>query len=365
VTELVELLRELVAIDSTNPALDPEAPGEAEVASFVGRWCERAGLDVSVADAAPRRPNVVAVARGRGGGRTLILNGHTDTVRAGGPRSRAEAVLDGDRLYGRGSYDMKGALAAAMVATAAAAKRNLRGDVILTAVADEEVASVGTEAVVRSQQADAAIVAEPTEERLCVAHKGFVAFEIETRGVAAHGSRPDLGVDAIAHMGPVLVRLRELDDRLRATAGHPLLGTGSLHASLIEGGQEYSSYPGRCLLSGERRTLPGETVEQVEAEVAELLGDVDGEARVTFSRPPFEIDAGASIVDAVRRAAGVEEVAGVPFWADSALLGAAGIPTVLFGPRGGGAHAVEEWVELPSLERCAAVYEAVAADLCA
>jgi acetylornithine deacetylase len=365
VTELVELLRELVAVDSTNPGLDPDGAGEAEVASVVGRWCSRAGLEVSVEDAAPGRPNVVAVARGRGGGTSLILNAHTDTVRAGGPRGRAEAVLDGDRLYGRGSYDMKGALAAAMVATATAAKRNLRGDVILTAVADEEVASVGTEAVVRTQRADAAIVAEPTEERLCIAHKGFVAFEIETRGVAAHGSRPDLGVDAIAHMGPILVRLRELDERLRAAAGHPLLGTGSLHASLIEGGQEYSSYPERCLLSGERRTLPDEAVAQVEAEVAELLGGVDGEARVTFSRPAFEIDDGEPIVEAVRRAAGVEEVAGVPFWADSALLAAAGIPTVLFGPCGGGAHAVEEWVDLASLERCAAVYEAVAADLCA
>jgi acetylornithine deacetylase len=313
-----------------------------------------------VSEAAPGRPNVVAIARGSGG-RSLLLNAHTDTVGLGGPRGALDPVVEDGRLYGRGSYDMKGALAAAMLAASRA--RGLRGDVIVTAVADEEVASVGTEEVARHIRADAAIVCEPTEEQVCVSHKGFVAFELETRGVAAHGSRPDLGVDAIARMGPVLVRIDELDARLRSKPTHALLGSGSIHASLIEGGQEYSSYPERCVMRGERRTIPGETIAGVEAELAELLGDVDGSVRASFSRSPFEVDADEPLVELVLRHAG-GELAGAMFWADSALLAAAGIPTVLFGPRGAGAHAEEEWVEIASVERCADVYLAVAEELC-
>ena len=267
-SELAELARSLVAIDSVNPELVPGGAGEAEVAGAVGSWLERAGLDVTVEELAPGRPNVVGVARGTGGGRTLLLNAHTDTVGTAAMRHPGEARLEGGRLWGRGAYDMKGALAAIMVAGARAREARLRGDVVVAAVIDEEVASLGTTALVERHTADGAIVAEPTEELVCVAHKGFVAFEVETRGRAAHGSRPDLGVDAIARMGHVLVGIERLDAELRADPRHPLLGSGSIHASLIEGGQEYSSYPARCLLRGERRTIPGETREQVEAELA-------------------------------------------------------------------------------------------------
>ncbi len=211
-----------------------------------------------------------------------------------------EPRIEDGRLYGRGAYDMKGALAA--ILDAAAKVENLRGDVIVTAVADEELASIGTSAVLERVRADAAIVVEPTELELAVAHKGFVGFEIETHGVAAHGSRPHLGVDAIAKMGPVLVALKQLDERLQAGTRHPLVGPGSVHASLIEGGQEFSSYPARCLLSGERRTIPGETAEQVEAELRELAGEA--EVRLTVSREPFEVAADDPFVQLVGRVAG-------------------------------------------------------------
>jgi acetylornithine deacetylase len=361
---LVELLAELVRIDSVNPDLVEGAAGEAEIARFVAGWLEDAGLDVEVEEVAPGRFNTVGVARGSGGGRSLLLNAHLDTVGVAGMEAPFEPVVGGGRLHGRGSYDMKAGLAAIMSAGAEAARSGLRGDVIVTAVCDEEVASIGSARVAELHRADAAIVSEPTELRLAVAHKGFVAFEIETRGRAAHGSRPDLGVDAIAHMGPVLTRLAELDRVLRADPTHPLLGSGSLHASVIEGGQEYSSYPERCLLKGERRTVPGETVEQVEEEVRALLGDVDGTNRVVVARGPFETPEDYEIVALVSRHAGGPEIVGVPFWADSALFSAAGIPTVLFGPAGEGAHAVEEWVDLASAETCAEVYTAVARELC-
>jgi acetylornithine deacetylase len=362
---LADLLADLVRIDSVNPDLIDGAAGEEEIARFVAGWLETAGLEVEVEEVAPGRVNAVGIARGSGGGRTLLLNAHLDTVGVAGMERPFEPAVEDGRLHGRGSYDMKAGLAAIMLAGAEAVRAGLRGDVIVTAVCDEEVASIGTARVAERYRADAAIVSEPTEMRLALAHKGFVGFEIQTKGRAAHGSRPDLGIDAIAHMGHVLVGIEELDRRLRAEPTHPLLGSGSLHASVIEGGQEYSSYPERCLLKGERRTIPGESREHVVGELRELLGEVEGEIRVVVAREPFETPADAEIAELVSRHAGGPEIVGVPFWADSALLASAGIPTVVFGPAGEGAHAVEEWVDLASAERCAEIYTAVARELCA
>ena len=228
---------------------------------------------------------------------------------------------------------------------------------------DEEYGSAGTERLVSTHRADAAIVCEPTDERLCVAHKGFLGFEVEMPGRASHGSRPDLGVDAIAAMGPVLTRLGELAARLESGQRHELLGHGSVHASLIEGGQEYSSYPERCLLTGERRTIPGESFADVERELAALVAGTSGVARPTFGREPFEIGTDDPFPALVAGAAGAAELHGIAFWTDAALLAEAGIPTVLYGPAGEGAHAAREWVDLASLERCSDAYLATARSL--
>ena len=375
-SDVAELAAQLVAIESINPDIVAGGSGEGKVARFVAEWCERAGLETTLSEPAPGRPNVIAVARGRGGGRSLLLNAHMDTVGVAGMTDPQVPRLDGGRLYGRGSYDMKGSLAACMLATAEAARHALQGDVILTAVADEEFASVGTEAVAASMHADAAIVTEPTEMQVAVAHRGFVHLEVEVHGRAAHGSRPHLGIDAIAKMGRVLVGIEELDRRLRATPTHARVGSGSVHASLIEGGQEFSSYPARCILQAERRTIPGETVELAEQELREIVsrggeGDPDfaADVRAPIFREPFEVAEDAEIVQVVRRRAasvlGAEpELVGVSFWADSALLAAAGIPTVLLGPIGEGAHAEVEWVDIASLEQCVEIYATVAAELC-
>jgi acetylornithine deacetylase len=377
VSGVAEVAAQLVAIESINPDVVAGGSGELGVARFVAEWCERTGLETTLAELRPGRANVVAVARGSGGGRSLMLNAHLDTVGVAGMTDPFAPRLEDGRLYGRGAQDMKGSLAACMLATAEASRRGLRGDVILTAVADEEFASIGTEAVAAGLRADAAIVTEPTEMRIAIAHRGFVHLEVEVHGRAAHGSRPDLGIDAIAKAGRVLVGIEELDTRLRAAAGHPYLGTGSVHASLIEGGQEFSSYPARCLLQAERRTIPGETRDLAESELREIVacageGDPDfsADVRASISREPFEVSPDAEIVEAVRRHATsvlgtTPETVGVPFWADSALLADAGIPTVLFGPSGEGLHSEVEWVDIASLERCAEIYAAVAAELCA
>jgi acetylornithine deacetylase len=364
-TDLVELAARLVRIESINPELGTGGSGEGAVARAIAEWAERAGLEARLTEPAPGRFNVLVCARGSGGGRTLLLNGHTDTVGVSGMSDPFSGRVEGDRLFGRGSYDMKGAVAACLVACERAARLRLRGDVVVTAVADEEVASVGTEAVAATVDAAAAIVAEPTEEQLGVAHRGFATFQVRVAGRAAHGSRPDLGIDAIANTGPVLTRLTELNSRLAAGPGHPLLGTGSVHASVISGGQEYSSYPAACELHAERRTIPGETREDVAREVAEVVGDADATWQVTLARGPYAVDDGAEIAAVVSRHADDPPRIGLPFWTDAALLQAAGIPTVLYGPSGEGAHADVEWVSIESLERCAGTFLRVAQEVCA
>ncbi len=361
--ELARLAADLVAIDSVNPELVEGGAGEAAVARLVERWLRAAGLETHIDEVAPGRPNVIGIARGRGGGRTLLLNAHLDTVGVAGMERPFDARIEGDRLYGRGAYDMKGALAAIMLAGADAVRAGLAGDVVVAAVCDEEFASIGTEAVVRAVSADAAVVPEPTDLAVAVAHRGFAGFEVETRGVAAHGSRPDLGVDAIAKMGPVLVELAALRRRLEAGTTHPLLGPAVLHCSLIEGGQELSSFPARCVVAGEWRTLPGQSKDEVETGLRAALAECDAEVRVGIEREPYECDPDAEIARLVCEAAG-SEPAGAPFWTDAALLGAAGIPTVLYGPVGDGAHAAVEWVDLPSLERVRAVLSEVARRFC-
>lgn len=373
---VTELLAQLVAIDSVNPDLVPGGAGEAAIAEFVAGWCERAGLEVLVQPLRAGRANVIAVARGRRGGPALMLNAHLDTVGvAGCERPHEPAVREG-KLYGRGACDTKGALAAFMLAAAAAQGEGLAGDVILTAVADEEYLSLGTEAVLAAgRRAAAAIVGEPTNLAIAVAHKGFAWLEVETRGVAAHGSDPSAGVDAIAHMGRVLNGLERLNAALRAAPPDPLLGHGSLHAALIEGGQEFSSYPERCRLRLERRTLPGETAERVEADVRAVLAVLAEEdpafraaVTTTFARAGLAVDPDAEIVRLLRRhgaaVLGSEPpVAGMGFWTDAALLAQAGIPAVVFGPVGAGLHGAVEWVDLASVRACAEIALATARDL--
>ena len=346
--DIVELVSALVAIDSVNPALVPGGAGEREIAAFVAEWARAAGLHTQMLEATAGRPSVIVRAPGTGGGRTLLLCGHLDTVSAEG--AGLEPRIQGDHLHGRGSYDMKAGLAAALLACREAAGREFAGDVIVAAVADEEHASLGVQEVLAAISADAAIVTEPTELQLATAHKGFVWAEIEVTGRAAHGSRPHLGIDAILKTGPILTALAELRHR-----SHPLLGEGSLHASLIEGGEELSSYPARCLLKLERRTLPGETRADVERELDDVLErcraadpDLDAQRRTLLVREPFEQRADA-FVRLAQDVAGTEP-SGVSYWADSAFIAAAGIPTVLFGPAGAGAHAAEEWVSIGSTE---------------
>jgi acetylornithine deacetylase len=361
---VISLLSDLVAIDSVNPSLAPGAAGEAEIASAIASYMRRMGLDVHVQDAAPGRPNVIGVLDGVEQGRSLMLCGHVDTVGVAGMTDPFDPIVRGGRLYGRGSQDMKAGVAAMIDAARLARDRGFRkGRILIAAVIDEEYASLGAEALVREWKADAAIVTEPTDLQIGVGHKGFAWAAVETRGRAAHGSRPKDGRDAIIRMGRVLNQLERLDRELQARTPHPLIGAGSLHASIIEGGRELSSYPDSCRLQVERRTVPGESVETFAREMEAILErlcqeDAEFEGSVTqlFSRPPYEIPPAHALPDALRRAAesagAAAALVGMSFWTDAALLGGAGIPAVLFGPGGAGLHSVEEYVVLSDVVTC-------------
>ncbi len=374
--DLIELTRALVAIDSVNPALVEGGAGEGAIARFVAGWAASCGLEAELIEPTAGRPSVLVRARGSGGGSSLLLCAHLDTVGVEGMERPFELRVEGDRMYGRGAYDMKSGLAAALLACRAAGELGLAGDVIVAAVADEEHASIGVQDALRSVRADAAIVTEPTELELTIAHKGFAWLEVEVHGIAAHGSAPARGVDAIVKMGPILTGIDALGREL-AERPHPALGPGSVHASLIEGGRELSTYPDRCVVQLERRTLPGESRASVERELEALLErcraadpELVVSQRTLLVRDPFEVPESARVVQAVLRAATAElgappPLVAVPYWADSAFIAAAGIPTVLFGAGGAGAHATEEWVSISQVASVTRILVAVARELCA
>lgn len=376
-SEAVDLLAALVAINSVNPDLVPGAAGEAAIADFCAAWLGARGFEVHRLESRPGRPSIVGIARGLGGGRSLMLNGHYDTVTLAGYAGDAlKPVRRDGKVYGRGAFDMKSGVAAMMVAAARAKEARLRGDVIVACVADEEHASFGTEEVVARFRADAAIVAEPSHLELTVAHKGFAWYEIVVSGRAAHGSRPELGIDAIAKAGKFLTAIDDWDRRLRARPTHKRLGAGSVHASLIRGGEEWSSYPAECRIKIERRTVPGETGASVAAEIKAILAEISAadpafkaEVIAGLERAPFEIDEDEPIVSTLRAAASARlgrapAWRGEPFWTDCAILQAAGIPCVMFGADGGGAHAAEEWAEERSVEALADILFETARDFC-
>lgn len=364
-TTLDRLLADLVAIDSVNPTLVPGAAGEAAVARRIIEELDAIGLTVEVQVVASGRPNVVGTLRGRAPGRSLMLCGHIDTVGVSGMDAPFDPVLKDGRLYGRGAQDMKGGVAAMIDAVRAIAEGGGldAGEVIVACVVDEEHSSIGADALVTRWRADAGVVTEPTDLDIAICHKGFAWSEVVTTGKAAHGSRPADGVDAIVHMGRVLVELGALDAALQAGARHPRLGSASLHASTVQGGHELSSYPDRCALQLERRTIPGEPAGALDREVDAILARLaaaDPAFRATatplFSRPPYEIDPAhplSGLLTRTARAVGCRaDTIGMSFWTDAAVLGDAGIPSVLFGPTGAGLHSIEEWVDLASVRQC-------------
>lgn len=360
----IDLLGRLVSIDSVNPSLVDGAAAETQISAAIADHLRELKLEVHLQEVVPGRSNVIGVLDSGVAGPSLMFCGHTDTVGVEGMSAPFTPTIRDGRLYGRGSQDMKGGVAAMIDAARLVRERGLsRGRLIIAAVVDEEFASLGADALVTAWSADAAVVTEPTDLQIGIGHKGFAWFEIQTAGRAAHGSRPQEGRDAILRMGRVLSRLEQHDRALQARPVHPVMGTPSLHASIIEGGREWSVYPDRCLLQMERRTVAGESLPGVEREVRAILDQLreedpefDATVRVPFSRPPYETPAESGLPALLARCADARGVRsatqGLSFWTDAAVLGDAGIPSVLFGPGGAGLHSVEEYVHVADVIAC-------------
>ncbi len=375
----LSLLSDLIRINSVNPSLVSGGKGEAEIARFLGDYMRRMGLSVNYQEIGPGRYNVIGILRGSGGGKSLILNGHIDTVSTEGMDiPPLEPTFEDGRVYGRGSFDMKGGVAAMVEAVNALVDAGVktRGDVVITGVGDEEYASLGTEAVVKEYHTDAAINCEPTGLDVVLAHKGFAWIRTTVEGKAAHGSLPSEGVDAIAKAAHLLVGVEDMANRELARKTHPLVGSPSVHASLINGGRELSTYPDKCAVELERRTIPGETRDTVVNEMEALIrrlkaADPQFKAQndVFFYRPSFEVSPSERIVQALRQSCvdvlGEEpEYSGTMAWLDSAILKDAGIPTAVFGPFGTGAHSAVEWVDFRSVMDTARILSRAIAAFC-
>ena len=358
---ITRILRELVQINSVNLTL-AGGPGEKEIAEFIAQYLIQLGLDPEIQLVAPDRTNVVALIPGINHNDSLLLNGHLDTVGVEGIDAPFSLRKDGDKLYGRGAYDMKGSVAIMLLLAKYFTQQPPPMDILLTFAADEEDKSLGMDYMVKKWLPNIrplpsyGIFMEPTELEIGVSHKGFTWYEIEISGKAAHGSRPSEGIDAILPLRSALEELYNIQSELLKSVADPYLGHATLHAAIIEGGTALSVLAARSRLQWERRTLPAESqnnlnqeLERVIEAVRNLPGNHEVKGRPIFARQPYEISKDAKIITHLQAAAPQSKLVGVSFWADSAICGRAGVPCVLFGPVGHGAHAVDEWVSLKSL----------------
>lgn len=381
--DAVGLTQALTQINSSNPTLSvSDGVGESEIADYLSAWFAHRDIEFHRVEPIAGRPSIVGVLRGSGGGKSIMFNGHIDTVSLSSyekdPLSGVLGMKDGKQvIFGRGTLDMKGGLAAALAAVASIKRsgQTPRGDIIVAAVSDEEDASQGTQDIIAAGwRADAAVVAEPTMQAIATAHKGFVWIEVNILGVAAHGSDPSAGEDAILHAGWFLRALAQYQAQLPVD---DILGQASMHCGLIRGGEEPSSYPATCTITLEFRTIPVQTEESILEDVSQLLKNVSleiprfkyQEPHITMSRPTMKLAKTHPLVE--KAVVCASEVLGsdpvvksVPFWCDAALLSAAGVPSIVFGPSGEGLHSKEEWVEVESLIQMEKIYRSLALDIC-
>ena len=366
----VELTAELVAIDSVNSGLVPGAPGEAAIVQHLRNRLQPNGFTTHVVTAAGHddRPSLVAIGPCTTPGPTVVLTGHLDTVGVEGMPDPFTPTVEADRLSGRGASDMKAGVAAMVVAAEELARRGAPGRVVLALVADEEDASVGAEAVLDALpdldvHPDVAVVGEPTWLAITESLRGYALVEVTLSGRAAHSSQPDLGVNAVAHLGRLLVAVEQRDAELGE-------GGASLMATVASGGDSPFVLARSARVLVERRTVPGERSDAAVAEVEQLLAGLrandntlDGATTLVIAREPWRLDAhgpAASLSAALETALAATAVETpvpqrfhAPYWMEAPLWQAAGIPALVCGPAGGGLHASDEWVDLDQVRRYA------------
>lgn len=365
--DAARLLAELIALPSVNPTFVPAGSpntGEQKVAEFLAATAANAGLAVEFQEVFPGRSNLLARLESRGRTkRRIILGPHMDTVPASDEQFKP--VKKNGRIYGRGACDTKGSVAAMLTALSRVA--STRGalnetEILFTAFVDEEDAQTGSRAFAKKGiKAGLAIIGEPTLNKVVTAHKGDLWLKIETHGKAAHGSKPHLGKNAVHAMCPIVDWLLADYTKQLAKRKHPLLGNPTVSVGAIRGGTQANVVPDRCEIIIDRRTLPGETQAGVERELNAFLKRIPGARLGNFKTNecwPMETNPALPLVKQFLDQAGQRKPLGVDFFCDAAILGAAGIPCVVFGPGDiAQAHTVDEWIDLKSLEQATAQLE--------
>ena len=363
--ELVALTVQLARIDSTNPTLVPGASGERAVGQAVADWMAARGWDVTVDWPAPDRPNVIGTIKGNGG-QSLLINAHLDTV--GAKAATKQVRVEGDRIYGRGVLDTKGGLAAALIAADAVASLPPAGDIIIAAVCDEEAGSIGSEHLLASTSAAGAVVIEPTDLQVVVAHPGFAVIECVFHGRASHTSKPEDGINAITPAVAFVQSVARYATQLARQDDDALFGRPTAQVTRIEGGVELFTTPDRCTVIVELRTVPHKTTA---ADIDNLLDEVRAqghsvESRQVIVREPLPDNTDQPITtllfDSLSELGQPAHVVGARYWTDAALVDAHDIPVVVFGPGGHGIHSDDEWVSIDDLLICSATLAKVMAE---
>lgn len=367
---ITDTLQKLVQLNSVNPALEEGGGGEEEIGRFIFRELQNLGVDVELDEIEKGRVNITGRFKGRGDGKSLMLNAHMDTVGIEGMSDPFSGEIKDGKLYGRGAYDMKGSIAAMLGVAKSLNESNetLSRDLILSFVADEEYESIGAEALVKKIRADEAIVAEPTDLKICTAHRGFGIWKITVTGKTAHGGNHHLGVDANMHMGLLLAELYSLAEEVQREVLHPLCGPASMHVPLVSGGRSLFIYSNRCEIHVERRTVPGENRVEIEQSLEGIIQKLKdripafhAKLEPVIWRSPYEIDLERPVVRRLHRSVesvmkAKPEYIGHTWWEDSAIFGDAGMETVVMGPKGGGIHEDVEWVDLESVFQLAQIF---------
>ena len=379
--ELTRLLGDLVSIPSVNPMgrpLDGPEILETRLSAYLEAWFRDHQIPCERQPVASGRDNLLACFESTSSARRLLFDVHQDTVPTDGmtiapffPR------VEQGRMYGRGACDIKGGMAAMLLALRRLCRERPRGaaSVVLACTVDEEFTHIGSSRLALTDHgADLAIVSEPTRLDLVHCHKGVQRWRIRTRGVACHSSTPSLGKNAIYTMSRVIEALVAHAGLLERSQGDPILGSPSLSVGRIEGGQSVNVVPDWCEIEIDRRLIPGEepgeAYDRLRIFLSDRLGNVEdvefGESWICMPPLPSRLgDWTGPLVDAVRKATGREPaLCGAPYGTDAGPLGSAGLPCVVFGPGDiAQAHTCDEWVDLDQVRQAAEAYYQIACEL--
>ena len=362
-----QLLRELIAIPSVNPAfVPPDHPhaGEQRVAEFIIATAKKAGLEVELMPVVDDRSNVLIRLTPQGQiKRRILLAPHMDTVPCADEKQLTPELKDG-KLFGRGACDTKGSIAVflqTMLDLAQGERRPKETEIVLAALVDEENAQGGSRVLgATDYKVDLAIVGEPTKLRVVTAHKGDIWLRMQTQGKAAHGSRPDLGRNAVLEMARVVQMLETNYAKKLREKKHGLLGHATVNVGSIWGGNQPNIVPDLCEITVDRRTLPGESEKSVFNEIRELLNAHKLRAELMdfkgLESPPLETNPDQEVIKDLMTEARQHQPAGADFFCDAAILAQAGIPSVVFGPGDiAQAHTSDEWILTRQLGTAASI----------